>query len=427
MKDEKEGALTAVAENPVSSEGSSFILHPSSLSPSSVRVLRENWREEAVVARVYHALADAEPSERRRDLLRRMAQSEEDHARLWAERLREMGETVDEREVEAGFRKQNRLLKAIGAHAMIERIEREERGHVADYQAQIGALGDPAATAILNLVIPDEEDHAARLREMAQETKNGAHGKSAGAPPHSPSARLDTLLGREKWHVHGAGSWIGDAIYGVNDGLGAVFGIVSAVSGATGASPKFVLIAGLAGLIGSAFSMGSSAYLAAKSEREVHEAEIAKEKREIESDPAHEREELELMYQIKGFSEDEARLLSSRLTATPELFLQTMAREELGLSEERLPNPLLSALVATVSTAIGAFMPLIPFFYAHGLNAVWQSLAISIVAHFAVGASKTFLTGRSWLKQGLEMTLVGMLGGALAYGFGLLLGAHGGL
>ena len=298
---------------------------------------------------------------------------------------------------------------------MIRRIEKEERGHVADYQAQILALDDPLCNSILEKVIPDEKAHAERLHAMSLEAEYG------------PRSRLDALLAREKWHAHGAGSWIGDAIYGVNDGLGAVFGIVSAVAGATSASPKFVLLAGLAGMIGSAFSMGSSAYLAAKSEREVHEAEVARERHEIETDPAHEREELELMYQLKGFTEDEARLLADRLTASPELFLETMVREELGFSEERLPSPWLSALVGGVSTAIGAFFPILPFFFMSGVPAVLAALGISIVAHFAVGASKTFLTGRSWLAQGLEMTFVGMLGGALAYGFGLLVGAHGGL
>lgn len=378
-----------------------------------VRVLRENWREEVVVARVYRALADAEASPRRKDLLSRMARSEEEHAALWAERLAALGVSVDPAEAEPDFRKQSRFLRMFGADAMIRRIEREERGHVADYQAQIRALGDPASTAILERVIPDEQAHAERLHAMAAEAQSG------------PRSRLDALLSREQWHAHGTGSWIGDAIYGVNDGLGAVFGIVSAVAGATSASPRFVLIAGLAGMIGSAFSMGSSAYLAAKSEREVHEAEIERERREIESDPDHEREELELMYQIKGFSEEEARSMAERVSRSPEEFLRTMAGEELGLSEDRLPNPWMSALVACVSTAVGAFLPIIPFFYTSGMAAVLQSLVISIVAHFAVGASKTFVTGRSWLAQGLEMTFVGILGGALAYGFGLLLGAHG--
>ncbi|MDQ3812862.1 MAG: VIT1/CCC1 transporter family protein, partial [Armatimonadota bacterium] len=95
--------------------------------------------------------------------------------------------------------------------------------------------------------------------------------------------------------------------------------------------------------------------------------------------------------------------------------------------EERMPNPWLSALVATFSTAIGAFLPIVPFFYSSGMTALIQSVVISIVAHFVVGASKTFITGRSWLAQGWEMTFVGLLGGALAYGFGLLLGVHGSL
>jgi VIT1/CCC1 family predicted Fe2+/Mn2+ transporter len=342
-----------------------------------------------------------------------MAISEEEHAALWEQRLAALGETVDPASLENDVRKQHRFIRLFGTDAMIRRIEREERGHVADYQAQIAALNDPESTVILNQVIPDEQAHAERLQEMAAEAKGG------------PRSRLDSLLAKEKWHAHGTGSWIGDAIYGINDGLGAVFGIVSAVAGATNAKPGFVLIAGLAGMIGSAFSMGSSAYLAAKSEREVHEAEIDRERREIETDPEHEREELELMYQIKGFTETEAKAMAARLTASPEEFLKTMAGEELGLSEDRLPNPWLSALIATVSTAIGAFLPIIPFFYTNGMPAVIQSLIISIVAHFAVGASKTFITGRSWVKQGLEMTFVAVLGGALAYGFGLLLGAHG--
>ena len=98
-----------------------------------VRVLRENWKEERVVARVYRALAEAETNPRRCDLLHRMADSEEEHAALWAERLAALGETVDPREAEAPFRRQSRLLKVFGPDAMIRRIEREERGHVADY------------------------------------------------------------------------------------------------------------------------------------------------------------------------------------------------------------------------------------------------------------------------------------------------------
>ena len=102
------------------------------MNPKAIETLKANWREELVVARVYHALAEAEPSARRKDLLTRMARSEEEHAALWAERLLALGVTVDPAEVEPDWRKQQRLLKLFGPDAMIRRIEKEERGHVAE-------------------------------------------------------------------------------------------------------------------------------------------------------------------------------------------------------------------------------------------------------------------------------------------------------
>src|SRR5204863_4099334 len=118
-------------------------------------------------------------------------------------------------------------------------------------------------------------------REAALEEKAHARVLSTIAPPPGPRTLLDTILKRERWHGRG-GSWVADAIYGVNDGLGAVFGIVSGVAGATNNQQHFVLISGLAGMIASSLSMGAGAYLAVKSESEVYEAEIAREKAEVE-------------------------------------------------------------------------------------------------------------------------------------------------
>ena len=132
----------------------------------------------------------------------------------------------------------------------------------------------------------EERDHAVVLRTLA------------GGTMPTPRSTLDTILGRERWHVRGTG-WIGDAIYGVNDGLGAVFGIVSGMAGYTGGS-EVVLAAGLAGTLASALSMGAGAYLASKSQREVYESEVAREQAEIEEDPHEELLELELFYQLKG-------------------------------------------------------------------------------------------------------------------------------
>ena len=132
--------------------------------------------------------------------------------------------------------------------------------------------------------------------------------------------------------------WIGDAIYGVNDGLGAVFGIVSGMAGYTGGS-EVVLAAGLAGTLASALSMGAGAYLASKSEREVYESEVARERAEIEEDPHEEMLELELFYQLKGFSAEESRAMAERIHKEPKQFLRALVHEELGLSEENVPEP----------------------------------------------------------------------------------------
>ena len=180
-----------------------------------------------------------------------------------------------------------------------------------------------------------------------------------------------------------------------------------------------VLAAGLAGTLASALSMGAGAYLASKSEREVYESEVERERLEIEEDPHEELLELELFYQLKGFSPEESRGMAERIQKEPKQFLRTLVHEELGLSEETFPNPLRSTISATVSTAIGGFIPVIPFFFTVGMPAVIASFIISTVAHFLVGASKAFITTRPWWATGTEMTLVGILEAAVTYGVGL--------
>jgi VIT1/CCC1 family predicted Fe2+/Mn2+ transporter len=239
----------------------------------------------------------------------------------------------------------------------------------------------------------------------------------AGGPMQTPRSALDALLNRERWHVRGA-SWIGSAIYGVNDGLGAVFGIVSGMAGYTGGS-DVVLAAGLAGTMASALSMGAGAYLAAKSQREVYESEVARERTEIEEDPHEELLELELFYQLKGFSQEEARALAEKIQQEPQQFLRTLVHEELGLAEENFPNPLSATLSAAVSTGIGGFIPIIPFFFTVGMPAVIASFAISTLAHFAVGAAKSLVTTRSWWASGIEMTMVGIVEAGITYGLGV--------
>src|SRR5579871_3146435 len=244
----------------------------------------------------------------------------------------------------------------------------------------------------------------------------------AERPPVPPAqARLDRILGREKWHDAGSG-WMSGAIYGANDGLAAVFGIVAGVSGATGGS-HFVLTAGLAGAVASALSMATGAFLAERSEAEVAAANLARERREIEEHPDEEREELSLFYQLKGLSQEDADALAEKLSHNPDAMLALLAQEELGgVNTEHKPGQ--AALAAGISTGLGAIVPVLPFFWLSGTAGVVTAFGISLVAHFLVGASKSLVTLRSWWSAGLEMTLAGVIVGAITYALGLLFQAH---
>jgi VIT1/CCC1 family predicted Fe2+/Mn2+ transporter len=116
----------------------------------------------------------------------------------------------------------------------------------------------------------------------------------------------------------------------------------------------------------------------------------------------------------------------ARLRTDSKEFLKALVQEELGLSEETAPNPLRSTISATLSTAVGGIIPVIPFLFTHGMRAVVASFIISTLAHFAVGASKALVTTRSWWASGAEMTAVGILEAAITYGIGVLFAGHGG-
>ena len=212
----------------------------------------------------------------------------------------------------------------------------------------------------------------------------------------------------------------------MNDGLGAIFGIVSGVSGATLGNSHYVLLAGIAGMVASALSMGSGAYLAAKSESEIYEAELAREREAIQMNRLEARELLSLYYQVKGLPQADADRVVEHIAKDPEQMLRALAAERLNSTEAALSNPMTSAFSGALSTAVGAFVPIIPFFFLSGYPAVIISAAISLAAHFAVGAAKSLITVRSWWGSGFEMTAIGAVEGIVTYVIGIGLGRLGG-
>lgn len=370
-----------------------------------LHALNEARARELRAAQLYRLLGEREADSRRRELFERLALEEEKHARLFGERIVANGGRLEDGR-SAVPPLERFLARTLGTEAMLRRMEAEEERNIAQFGAQADALkSDPVSQNLFEEIEREEEAHASLLQGMRA--------------PHDPASRLEAILKGEKWHVS-TGNWIGDAIYGMNDGLTAVFGIVSGMAGVTGNSWKHVLAAGMMATVASALSMGSSAFLAAKAEREVYEAEIERERREIEESPDHEREELSLIYQLKGLTEEEARRTAATISSHPDTFLKTMASEELGLTDRNFPNPWVSMLSGTVSTAVGGMIPVIPFLLAHGTPAIIASAVVSTLAHFGVGAAKTLVTNRPWFASGLEMTVVGVGMGLITYILGVV-------
>jgi vacuolar iron transporter family protein len=280
------------------------------------------------------------------------------------------------------------------------------------------STGDPVTDELLRGIRKDERAHSRAVSEMRSGVADGAGAAERQAPPHPAQVRLDKILGRAKWHRTGGG-WISGAIYGANDGLAAVFGIVAGVSGATGGS-SFVLTAGVSAAVASALSMATGAFLAERSEGEVAAANVERERQEIAEHPEEEQEELSLFYQLKGIDEATANSMAEQLARQPDAMLRALSVEEFGVTGEH-GNPGQAAVAAGISTGLGAIVPVIPFIFTTGTVAIVTAAVISLVAHFLVGAAKSLVTLRTWWSAGLEMTLAGVIVGGATYLVGLAL------
>jgi vacuolar iron transporter family protein len=210
------------------------------------------------------------------------------------------------------------------------------------------------------------------------------------------------------------------AIFGVSDGLVSNLSLIMGVAGA-GVDNQVILIAGLAGLLAGAFSMGAGEYVSVRAQREVFERLIDLERKELELFPEEERSELADIYQDKGVPSNLALDLATAVMADPDVALDTHAREELGLDpEEGLGSPWGASIASFLMFAFGAFVPLVPFIFSEGTSAVVVSAALSALVLFVVGAGISVLTGRSFWFSGLRQVGVGAAASIVTYAVGSL-------
>lgn len=383
-----------------------------------------NWQAEMSGYYTYRTLSERDDDPLRKETLRHMAEAEAEHAAQWEKRILELGGAKPRYRGKTTGDADSLANRLGGQRMALRRLEIDESRAIALYGQQLKEFNDEPSLAILRQVIEEEREHYMELSSLIRQRYPRRHADGDAAKAQT---LLNELLAKRSGKSSGrqTAGWIGDAIYGVNDGLGAIFGIVSGVSGATQGASHYVLLAGIAGMIASALSMGSGAYLAAKSEREIYEAEVEREREAIEMNGPEARELLSLYYQVKGLPEDDADHFVEHIAKDKEQLLRALAAERLSSTEDALRNPITSAVSGAISTAVGAFIPIIPFFFLNGYSAIITSAIVSLIAHFVVGAAKSLITVRSWWASGTEMTLVGAVEGVVTYVIGIGLGRAG--
>lgn len=234
--------------------------------------------------------------------------------------------------------------------------------------------------------------------------------------------RKNAKLQNVEYHVRSSvGSNFRDIILGGQDGIVNVLGVVLAIAAATNEA-RVVIIAGIAANLAESLSMAAVAYTSTKAYNQYYYSELQREKREVKEIPQQETKEIYDIYYRKGFRGDLLHKIVKKITSSKKLWINTMMTDELNLSKEQLVNPFKSALVVGVSALIGSTIPLLPFFFTSVKIGIITSLIASTVALFLTGALKAKFTIGNWLKNGIEMAIIGMLTALLGYGIGLLLG-----
>ena len=369
---------------------------------AEVEKFRSFLAEEVDGLYIYEQLADVESDATLKDVYLRLAKTEVRHLELWREQLRLAG--VDD--TPPGPSRRARLLMWIagrfGPDLVLPIIKSFERSATDMYTGN--AIAEREG-------LPHDESSHARVFDALSGSRSGGRGVAG-----SVIGRVET-----RHRALGGGNALRAAVLGANDGLVSNLALIAGFAGA-GPGRSAILLAGVAGLLAGASSMALGEWISVTSSREAAEAQIESEREELRLDPEAERDELALIYQAKGLPQAEAEALANVLLKDPQHALATLAREELGIVPEELGSPWSAATASFILFAIGAIIPVTPFFFGEGGPYVAASAIASGVGLFALGAGITLLTGRSLWRSGLRQVVLGLAAAALTYVVGSVVG-----
>ncbi|MEU3735741.1 VIT1/CCC1 transporter family protein [Streptomyces sp. NPDC032198] len=215
------------------------------------------------------------------------------------------------------------------------------------------------------------------------------------------------------------GGWLRPAVFGAMDGLVSNLALMTGVAGGS-VSQQTIVVTGLVGLTAGAFSMAAGEYTSVASQRELVQAELDVERRELRKHPADEERELAELYESRGVEPGLAREVAKQLSKDPEQALEIHAREELGIDPGDLPSPLVAAVSSFGAFALGALLPVLP--YLLGADTFWPALLLALIGLFGCGAVVAKVTARSWWFSGLRQLALGGAAAGVTYALGSLFG-----
>jgi VIT1/CCC1 family predicted Fe2+/Mn2+ transporter len=342
----------------------------------------------------YKRLIKKAADDRTKQLLVEISANELNDAESWAERIEQLA-NGDRKSGRVSFlsQKVGLMMSILGIRGLFEWSIIAEDEAVEDFAIQSANISDLTISEEWTRVASDERLHIERMKKE--------------------------VLGMEGWEMGGGGG-VRDVIFGANDGLVSILALVAGVYGAIMESHP-ILIAGIAGAVAGAISMGAGSYLSAKSEKEVTEKESDRKGIKRKGTPEEEKEKLIRFYQARGFKKREAEAVADRVAQQVASKESYTLGEELGLTSEESWPPTKAALFTGLSFAIVSLVPILPFAFMGVNPAVILAAIASITCLFIVGASKAIFSRKSWIRSGIEMMAIGALASVATYAIGLII------
>ena len=358
----------------------------------------DNWQAEVDSTEQYLAMAAHEPDAGTMRVYQNLADIEKKHVDFWETRLRAAGHDPGPRKPSWRARVLVACARRWGAKSVLETVATNEYESRNSYVPQT----ETAATTMTS----EEHAHARVLRAILSKTGLGAA----------------SFVRTERGHRRLGGNALRAAVLGANDGLSSNLSLVMGVAGAS-VDNHTLLLTGIAGLLAGACSMAMGEWISVTSSRELAEREMRTESDELEANPEEERHELQLIYEAKGLSPEEAADLSAKLLADPKAAVGVLAREELGIDPDDLGgSPWVAAGTSLLLFALGALIPVLPFLFLKGTAAIVTSLVFGGTGLCLMGTAIAVFTGRSAIYSAGRQLILGLLAAGVTFGIGRLIG-----